>query len=106
MNPTSTASDSGAPLGEVAVLPGNCTLRTADDLKAHLLPLAAAEGVVRVDASRVEQVDSAGFQLLVALGRALAHHGGALSIHSPSAAFRSAARVLGLEFLLEPVRAE
>ena len=53
-----------------------------------------------VDASRIDEVDAAGVQLLVALSRTLALRGRSLRLHSPSDPLRDACRTLGAHALI------
>jgi anti-anti-sigma regulatory factor len=53
-----------------------------------------------VDASRIDEVDAAGVQLLVALSRTLASRGRPLRLQAPSDALRDACRTLGAHALI------
>lgn len=56
-----------------------------------------------LDLSGVQDIDSAGVQLLLALRRALAERGLALSLGAPSPVAMAALRSLGLNDQLDPV---
>jgi anti-sigma B factor antagonist len=70
-------------------------IREVGDLRAQLLSAIEA-GPVVIDASAVEQADSAGLQLLVALERSLAARGEAVTYSATAPALLAAARLLGL----------
>jgi anti-anti-sigma regulatory factor len=53
-----------------------------------------------VDASRIDEVDAAGVQLLVALSHALASRGRSLRLQAPSDPLRDACRTLGAHALI------
>lgn len=70
-------------------------IREVGDLRAQLLSAIDA-GPVIIDAGAVEQADSAGLQLLVALERSLASRGEAITYSAAAPALHAAARLLGL----------
>ena len=70
-------------------------IREVGDLRARLLAAIDA-GPVVIDASAVEQADSAGLQLLVSLERSLAARGEGVVYSGGSPALYDAARLLGL----------
>jgi anti-anti-sigma regulatory factor len=81
------------------VLPAELTIYVVDELMTQWLPLLEATDAppeLTVDAARVEQVDAAGVQLLVALGVGLARRHRQLRLRSPSAPLADACRRLGL----------
>ena len=76
-------------------LGSSLSIREVQDLRARLL--AAVEvGPDVLDGSAVERADSAGLQLLIALGRSLAVRGESLVYSGASEALVDAARTLGL----------
>ncbi len=70
-------------------------IREVGDLRARLLAAIEA-GPVVIDAGAVEQADSAGLQLLVAVERSLAARGEGIVYNAASPALHDAARLLGL----------
>lgn len=64
--------------------------------------LDAEDADERVDASRIDEVDAAGVQLLVSLSRSLAARGRALRLCEPSDPLRDACRTLGADALIAP----
>jgi len=67
---------------------------------ACLAWLDAQDADELVDASRIDEVDAAGVQLLVALSRTLASRGRPLRLQAPSDALRDACRTLGAHALI------
>jgi len=65
------------------------------------LEAAGARKSIDIDASRVAKVDAAGLQALAAATLRLRARGAAWSWHAPSEALTRAARLAGLEGILE-----
>lgn len=86
-------------------LPQELTIYTAAELHAHALgwlaPLAGQGETARVQAAAVEQVDTAGLQLLLALAHALQRQEQQLLLLDPSAALVQACEALGLRAWLQ-----
>jgi anti-anti-sigma regulatory factor len=70
-------------------------IREVGDLRAQFLSAIEA-GPLVIDAGAVEQADSAGLQLLVALERSLAARGESVTYSATAPALHAAARLLGL----------
>jgi anti-anti-sigma regulatory factor len=85
--------------GKVAVsiqLPSELCISEVNALKSDLLAsLAVADDTVELDASRVERIDTAGVQLLLAVTRYLESRSLGLRWTHPSAALCEAAHELG-----------
>lgn len=95
-------------------LPEELSIYTAGELRGQCLawigePLAegdAASGVWPLDASRVDQVDAAGVQLLVSLSHTLSRQDQTLRLRQPSAPLTEACAALGLAGWLAACTAE
>lgn len=88
-------------------LPAELTIYTVGELHPQWLGwLAMNEPGATVQGEAVEQIDSAGLQLLIALDRALAGRGRHLAVHAPSSALRHGFRDLGLPHWLDQHAAE
>lgn len=94
-------------------LPGELTLHTVAARCAEFrtwldkLPTGAKAGLLdgrplRVDASKVREVDAAGLQLLLALSASLTRRRRPLKLIAPSQALAGAAAALGIAPLLLP----
>lgn len=88
-------------------LPGELTIYTASETRAAWLSWLASdaatglgEPLCPVDASRCDEIDAAGAQLLVALAHSLARQQRRLQLQQPSRPVRSACHDLGLAGLL------
>ena len=82
------------------ILEASCTLRDAIDLQFLLLTTDCGGGKVVVDGSRVEQVDTAGLQLLVAFAQAQTKAGRTLQWTGASELLLRSSRRLGVDGLL------
>jgi ABC-type transporter Mla MlaB component len=82
------------------VLEAGCTLRDAIELQFLLLTTDCDSGPVIVDGTRVEQVDTAGLQLLVAFAQAQARAGRTLQWTGVSEPLLRGSRRLGTDALL------
>lgn len=69
-------------------------------LCARLQKALQTSSLIEIKADNVQRADTAGLQLLVALAREVEQGGGKLMIKKPSAALQDAARLLGLNALL------
>ncbi len=79
-------------------LPAELSLPTVAQVRGDLLAwldAAPADGPLRVDAQRVDEVDAAGVQLLLSLAASLAARGRSLRLVAPSAPLVSACQALG-----------
>lgn len=110
-----SAIDAAAHRGEAGpapALPEELTIYTVGEWAPKCLAWMSgleAGGVLRVDAARVAEVDSAGVQLLVALANAAARRDGRLGLAAPSAPLSEAVTRVGAAFLLgeaEPAEAQ
>lgn len=72
-------------------LPTACDSQASDALLAELIEASGQMAIV-IDASQVEKVGQACFQILVSATRTA----GGISIHNPSEAFTSAVKLAGL----------
>ncbi len=93
------ASNPRPPADEALVVRLSPVLRIADvaELYAQLAPSVQAKGQVAIDASEVETLDTAVFQLLCALAAEHRSRDAKLAWREPSQAFRTGAGLLGLE---------
>ena len=84
-------------------LPAELTIYTAAETRQQWLAwLAAGDAqTLQVDASGVTEVDAAGLQLVVALGRSLGAQQRRLRLACPSPTLRGACERLGLSSLLD-----
>jgi anti-anti-sigma regulatory factor len=96
----STTTDAARAPGRVA-LGVACTIREAAALRAHLLELAERPGPYEIDGAAVEQVDTAGVQLVVAFALDCLERNVQYAWKGRSAALEEAIRVLGVGALLE-----
>lgn len=94
---TAAARQGGA---AVYRLPGRCTLADAAALREDLLVLLGTGQQVQIDAQVVDQIDTAGLQLLGAFARDLAASGRPLQWQSVTNVLREAAASLALESTL------
>ena len=78
-----------------------CTIREAVALRAHLLEQAERPGPCEIDGAAVEQVDTAGVQLVVAFALDCLERNVHYVWKGRSAALEEAIRVLGVGALLE-----
>lgn len=62
------------------------TIYDAGEIKAQLLPILAKPGDIEIDLSRVNDMDSAGLQILMLIKRELTQRGDNLSLSSHSRA--------------------
>lgn len=78
-----------------------CTIHEIQALRAHMIEQAALPGPFEIDGGHVQQIDTAGVQLVVAFALDCLERGIPYSWKSRSAAFDEAVRVLGVAALLE-----
>ena len=78
-----------------------CTIHEAAALRAHLLEQAALPGPYEIDGAAVEQVDTAGVQLVVAFALDCLERGIHYVWKGRSPALEEAIRTLGVGALLE-----
>ena len=85
----------------VVVLPAQCVIRDAADLKQQLLKHLDATDAVQIDATNIERIDAAAMQVLVSfvLGRAKQQRN--VEWCGINSVFSDAARTLGLDALLK-----
>lgn len=83
------------------VLEAALGIRDARLLHEKLGAMLTATTAIVVDGSRVERLDAAAMQVLAGFTRAARERGLALTWQSPSPVLQQAARVLGLELILE-----
>lgn len=86
-------------------LAGDLTIYTASETKAELALLAADCDALEIDASALEEIDTAGLQLLLLLSREMAGRGGELHLRDPSQPVRAALDILALDDRLRPASA-
>ena len=81
-------------------LPSELTIYSVGELSPQLAGwLSDASGSLRVDASQVAEVDSAGLQLLMALAQSCEQRGHTLALLEPPHPLVQAAQALGLQTL-------
>ena len=90
-----------APLTGRIALGDSCTIHEARALHAHLLAQAALPGPYEIDGGSVQQVDTAGVQLVVAFALDCLERNIPYAWKARSAALDDAIRVLGVGALLE-----
>lgn len=78
-------------------LSAKCTIVRAEELHAQMESLLQTGHDVEVDASQVEQCDTAALQLLLAFHNELSKEGRTLSWASPSESTLNAAKLIGLD---------
>ena len=100
---TTVAAPSAAHASELVVaIDGEMTIYRAVELKLLLIGALAHAGPIRVDLSKVTELDSAGVQLVM-LARQLAEcRHTELAFVAPSDTVREVFRLLGLEHLVAP----
>jgi anti-anti-sigma regulatory factor len=81
-------------------LEAGCTLRDSIDMQFLLLATDCGSGKVIVDGTRVEHIDTAGLQLLVAFAQAQTKAGRTLQWSGASEQLLRSSRRLGLDGLL------
>lgn len=102
----STEPAPGDTESSVIVLPAQCTMRDTLELKAQLLKCLESPNAVQIDAAKLEKIDAAGVQVLLAfvLDRAKQDHN--VEWCAVNKTMREAARAMGLESMLRlPVEA-
>ena len=82
-------------------LQADCTLAEADGLKRALCALAEHPGAVTLDAAALQRIDTAALQLLAAFVRDRRLAGRAVQWRRPAAALEAAARLLGMDSMLQ-----
>lgn len=95
------AAPVAAPAAGSVVLGVACTIHEAQALRAHLLEKAAHPGPYEIDGSGVEQIDTAGVQLLVAFALDCLERNILYTWKARSPALEEAIRLLGVAPLLE-----
>jgi phospholipid transport system transporter-binding protein len=96
------AAPVAAPARLVRVVLGtSCTIQEAAAVRAHLLAQAAQPGPYEIDGASVEQVDTAGVQLIVAFALDCLEKGVAYKWIGRSATLEKAIELLGVGALLE-----
>ena len=83
------------------VLGASCTIHEAPALRAHLIDLSAHPGPYEIDGSAVQQIDTAGVQLVVAFALDCLEKGIHYVWTGRSAVLEEATRTLGVNALLE-----
>jgi phospholipid transport system transporter-binding protein len=96
---TSVAAD--APVAGRIVLGASCTIHEAQELRTHLLAQAELPGPYEIDGSGVQQIDTAGVQLVVAFALDCLERNIGYAWKGRSPALDEAIRVLGVGALLE-----
>lgn len=83
------------------VLGASCTIHEAPALRSHLIAQAAHPGPYELDGSAVQQIDTAGLQLVVAFALDCLEKGAHYTWTGRSPALEEAIRTLGVAALLE-----
>ena len=89
------------PVSGRVVLPANCTIHGARALQAHLLEQLQLPGPCEIDGGAVQQVDTAGVQLVLAFALDCLERSLQYTWKSRSPALEEAIRVLNVGALLE-----
>ena len=95
-----TPAASALATGKV-VLGASCTIHEAPALRSHLITQASHPGPYEIDGRAVQQIDTAGVQLVVAFALDCLERGIHYSWSGRSAALDEAIRTLGVGALLE-----
>ncbi len=99
-------TDTEAGGGEFAVA-AECTVADAGSLKTGLTKLLDTSGIVTLDISAVQRIDTAGLQVIATFLRERESHGRQVQWRGSAPAMLSAAKLLGLNELLKlPTAAE
>ena len=96
----SPVADEKAVVGRV-VLGASCTIHEAQALRAHLLETAAQPGPYEIDGGGVQQIDTAGLQLVVAFALDCLEKNVHYVWKARSPVLEEAIHVLGVAALLE-----
>jgi ABC-type transporter Mla MlaB component len=94
-------AEGGKPVAGRVVLPASCTIKEARILQAHLLEQLELPGPCEIDGGDVQQVDTAGVQLVLAFALDCLERNLQYVWKSRSAPLEEAIRVLGVGALLE-----
>jgi ABC-type transporter Mla MlaB component len=95
-----------SPRSEVFALSASCTVTESAALKSALLEILPEPTPVTLDVARLQRIDTAGMQLIVAFVRERESHGLRVEWRSMAPTFTSAAHLLGVASLLQlPERA-
>ena len=94
-------SPAAEPANGRVVLPANCTIHGARVLQSHLLEQLDLPGPCEIDGGGVQQVDTAGVQLVLAFALDCLERNLRYVWKSRSAALEEAIRVLNVGALLE-----
>lgn len=100
--PNATAPAAGGkPAPGRVVLPVSCTIHDVQSIRAHLLEQLELPGPCEIDGSAVQQVDTAGVQLVLAFALDCLERSLQYVWKGRSAPLEEAIRVLGVGALLE-----
>ena len=101
--PVISAPVVSAPAGRVVrvVLGTSCTIQEAGAVRAHMLAQAAQPGPYEIDGASVEQIDTAGLQLIVAFALDCLEKGVPYKWLGRSPTLEKAIDLLGVSPLLE-----
>jgi anti-anti-sigma regulatory factor len=100
--PSASAPPAASPLASGKVVLGACcTIHEAPALRSHLIAQASHPGPYEIDGSAVEQIDTAGVQLVVAFALDCLEKGVHYMWTGRSPALDEAIRTLGVGALLE-----
>ena len=100
VNATAPATG-GAPVSGRVSLGTSCTIHEVQTLRAHMMAQSAHTGPFEIDGGNVQQVDTAGVQLVVAFALDCLERGVPYSWKGRSQVLDEAVRVLGVGALLE-----
>lgn len=84
----------------IVTLSGTVDISKVENLLRDFKQAAELGSPVKIDASAVERIDTAGLQLLYSFQKTMSDQQGELSIDDPSEAFMDCARLVGFEKLL------
>ena len=94
------ATEHNSDSGEFAVA-AECTVADAGSLKSSLAKLLEDPGVVTLDISAVQRIDTAGLQVITTFIRERESHGRQVEWRGSAPALAAAAKLLGLSSLLK-----
>jgi hypothetical protein len=95
------AATGGSPVSGRVSLGTSCTIHEVQALRAHMMEQSAHSGPFEIDGGSVQQVDTAGVQLVVAFALDCLERGVPYSWKGRSQVLDEAVRVLGVGALLE-----
>lgn len=99
--PKSSETDTEHKMGGTFAVAAECTVADAGTLKSDLGKLLDDEGIVTLDISAVQRIDTAGMQVIVTFIRERDSQGRPVQWRGEAPAVTAAARLLGLTSVLK-----